>query len=299
MAQGEPWAESYRLWRVRGDEPAPWRSDPRLMQGFTAEGYPHDLLVGFMNPDSATGGQHEAMWVSVIGYDRRTDHFLGILINQPRFLRNVRVGDNVTFAWNPKGWPEAIITAEGSYASGWPRSVLRTAFDSTLREGIRQYRAGSNGQNVPELDACIRTLTPLADGTTTLPSGDAAFLVHFVLARCLAETYATIRSLDHFRRAAALGPDSLDAQMGALAELSVLVHTPDSLRTAGTRAEWDVAFADQLALVLRQFGRNPDVVRILSFIMNPRSPADTIGLSAEERARRSRVGFAVMRWKQR
>ncbi len=300
VAQAPVWESRFIVWPARGDDARPWRNDPRLASRFTEKGFPDDLQVLFPNPDSAGGALHEMMWVTVIGYDTRSDAFLGILSNAPEYIHAVQQGDNVAFRWDPaRQWAEAIALPSGSLASGWPARSNRSGPDSTLREGIRAYRTGANGHNMPGMAACTSILTPLAAGSPTPDSGDRTFLTHFVLGRCLAEQFATTEAVRQFQAAIAAGPDSLDAQMGLLAELSVLVHTRPEELPAGSASTWEQAFLDQLDLVRRNFAADTEAMHLLDLIMAPRSAADTAALSPAELANRRRLGFAVFRWKQR
>ena len=106
-----PWRTQLIPWESHAEQPRPWRDDARLA-GRAPEGYPDDFRVLFPNPDSASGGQHEIMWVRVIAHHAPSDQFLGILLNQPHYLKAVRQGDNVAFRIDAaRGMPAAVGVA--------------------------------------------------------------------------------------------------------------------------------------------------------------------------------------------
>lgn len=287
-------------WAPHNDAPHPWRKDPRLANRFTESGYPDDLQVIFPNPDSARGGKHEVMWVTVIAASISTGQYLGILINPPSYLQDVKLGDNVVFRWDERlNAPRAVTGMAGTYAAGWPSSTDSFKPDSILRAGVRAYRSGANGHNMPGIDECIAVLSRLSPGDLRARSADFQYIAAYTLGRCSAEKYATLEAVAAFRRAISIYPDSLDSQMGLLAEYSVLANTPPAKLTKGTEDEWERAFLTQLAEVRRRFATDTATLRSVDFILAPHAATDTTSLSAATLSKRHRIGFALLRWKQR
>ena len=284
-------------WLTHAGQPRPWRDDPRLA-GLAAPGYPDDFQVGFPNPDSARGGRHEAMWVRTIAYDPANDLFLGILINQPDFIRSVREGDNVVFRVDPTRRYLVAVGAPDYGAAGWPASVSG-AFGATLRDGIRAYRDGNDGHNMPEIKRCDAVLTPALRNVPAQATRDERFVAHYVLGRCLAEEYATARAIDQFRAAIALDPDDADAHMSLLAELSIMTHQRPGTLPPAEEARWERAFVDELAVIRRRFASYDGVPQILAMVFNPAQEADVDSVWRPHLAKLRRVGYAVFRWKQR
>ena len=60
-------------------------------------------------------------------------------------------------------------------------------FFAVLREGIRAYRAGNDGHNMPGIERCIEVLTPTMAAVPAGATPEERFVGHFVLGRCLAE----------------------------------------------------------------------------------------------------------------
>jgi hypothetical protein len=181
-------------------------------------------MVYFMGREP--GEEPEGMWVTVIDYHPQTDLFLGILVNQPFHLKGVDDRDNVVFRYDSEQkQPVAVDDGRGYRATALP-GTKEPAFLSPLIEGLRAYRQGDFGHNMPGIDHCIAVLSPLVKNVPPAAAVGERFAAHFVLARCCAEKYATKTSVEQFRAAIALAPEDVDAQMGLLAELSILVHPP-------------------------------------------------------------------------
>lgn len=293
-----PWRTRLVPWQTHAGQDRAWRGDPRLAP-YAAPGYPDDFQVLFANPDSARGGQHEVMWVRTIAADSATGLFLGILLNQPRELRSVAQGDNVVFRL---GTPVELPTAVGApnYGeAGWPAGTRAPGFLAVLRDGIRAYRAGDNGHNMPGIDRCIEVLAPAIAAGPTAASSEERFVGHFVLGRCLAEKYETERAIDQFRAAIALNPGDLHAHMALLAELSVMTHRRPGELSADAEARWERDFLEQLRLVRTRFAREDDVSRLLAMVFDPAHEADLEPVWKPHVEKLRRVGYAVFRWKQR
>ena len=292
-----PWRIHLIPWVTHAGQLRPWRDDPRLA-GRAAPGYPDDFQVTFLNPDSAQGGRHEAMWVRTIAYDPPNDLFLGVLLNQPDFIRSAREADNVVFRIDrPRG--ELVAVGAPDYgAPGWPASMAG-AFGATLRDGIRAYRDGNDGHNMPEMKRCDAVLTPALRNIPAPVARDERFVAHYVLGRCLAEAYATSRAIEQFRAAIALSPNDADAHMSLLAELSVMTHQRPGTLPAAEEARWERAFTAELAAVRQRFASYDGVQQTLSMVFDPAQEADVDSTWRPYLARLRRVGYAVFRWKQR
>ena len=299
-ASQPPWAHAFWIWPTHAGEARPWREDRRLRDRFTESGFPDDIQVVFQISDSAHGSRGEVMWVTIIAHDPEADQFLGILLNQPDELRSVVQFDNVAFRWEGKRGLPVAIDVMGSYAAGgWPLGALEDSLRSALIRGVRAYRAGSNGHNVPAVERCIATLDSVDNQGWPGATLDERLLLHFVHGRCLAQRYETLRAIQQFRRAAEVAPESLDTHMALLAEYSVIVHKPQAQLSEGTEARWEQAYLAQLALVREKFGTNAEVMGILDWVFDERNAGDLSALTPEQLARRRRIGFAIIRWEQR
>jgi hypothetical protein len=293
-----PWRTHQIWWGPTAEEPHPWRGDQRLAR-FGEPNYPDDFQVLFRNPDSAQGKQHEIMWVRVIAADAATGLRLGILINQPDFMKSPSEGDNVVFRFIDGDPLPTAIGGPGYRDAGWPASSKAPQFLATLREGILAYRAGNNGHNMPGIEKCIAVLTPAMQAVPSAASADERFNGHFVLGRCLAEKYVTHRAMEQFRAAIAIDPTELNAQMALLAELSLMVHKGPKDLSPAEEKRWEDAFVDQLRVIRTRFGDRPIVQRMLSLLFTPPEEKDMTPEMKAEIAKLQRVGFAIFRWKQR
>ena len=293
-----PWQTHLIWWGPTAEEPHPWRSDARLAR-FGEPRYPDDFQVLFRNPDSAQGKQHEIMWVRVIAADSATGLRLGILLNQPDFMRSPSEGDNVVFRFLER---DPLPTAVGgpSYRdAGWPANSAAPEFQAVLRKGILAYRAGNNGHNMPGIEQCISVLTPAMAAVPSAASAEERFDGHFVLGRCLAEKYDTERAIEQFRAAIAIDPNELNAQMALLAELSIMSHRGPKDRSADEEKRWEDAFVEQLEVIRTRFGDRPIVQRVLSLLFTPPEEKDMTPAMRAELPKLQRVGFGIFRWKQR
>ncbi len=235
-------------WVSNAEQPRPWREDSRLEAHF-AQGFPDDVVVAFSVHDPTAPYPFEMMWVTVTAYDSVTDLYLGILLNEPKFITHLPQWENVVFApEGGTGYPTAV-TVDGEYgAAGWPLTKVDEYF-STLRDGIRAYRDGRNGHNVPGVERCIAILEPLMSSVPEAARPDEVFVGHFVLGRCYAENYDTERAIQQFRLAIETDPDDVDAHMTLLAELSVMTH----MTSGDVQSHWKGAFVDEYAIVSERF----------------------------------------------
>jgi hypothetical protein len=293
-----PWQQRLMPWETHAGQPRPWRDDARLA-GKSEPGYPDDFPVYFANPDSAHGGLHEIMWVRVTAYDAASDLFLGILLNQPDYLKELRAGDNVVFRAVPGLTAPATAVGGPAYAeAGWPAS-REPAFFATLRDGIRAYRNGNEGHNMPEIERCIRVLAPAVAAMPAGASRDERFVANYVLGRCRAEKYATLDAISNFRAAIAIDSTDYDAHMALLAELSLMTHRLPRETSAAERERWDREFVDELTIVRSRFMASDGVAQILVMVFDPAHEAELAPEWKPEVERLRRVGYAVFRWKHR
>lgn len=293
-----PWRTHLIWWGPTAEEPHPWRRDPRLAR-FGEQGYPDDFQVLFRNPDSAQGKQHEIMWVRVIAADSATGLHLGILINQPDFMRSPSEGDNVVFRFVDGDPLPTAVGGPGYRDVGWPASSGAPEFLAVLREGILAYRAGNNGHNMPGIEKCISVLTPAMQAVPAGARAEERFNGHFVLGRCLAEKYVTERAIEQFRAAIAIDPTELNPQMALLAELSLMVHKGRKDLSPDEEKRWEDAFVAQLQVIRTRFGDRPVVQRMLSLLFTPPDAKDMTPEMKAELPKLQRVGYAIFRWKQR
>jgi hypothetical protein len=298
VSAGPRWQSHLVLWPKEDGEGTPWRNDPRL-KGRFAEGYPDDVQVLFVNPDGAKSSKSELMWVTIIDYDSESDQFLGILINQPDYLRDVSDRDNVVFRVAPKSeFPVAVNHGQGHRAAALPESKA-PEFLQALVTGVRAYRQGNFGHNMPGIELCEKTLSQAVHGIPASASAEEQFAAHFVLARCLAESYETRRAIEEFKAAIAIDPQDRDAQMGLLAELSVMVHWPPDKPVPDDQPVWDKAFLEQLAVVRARFATDKRVQSGTTVIFDEELAGDLSKVTEAELARRRQFGYGVMRWKVR
>lgn len=292
-----PWQVHLMPWVTHAGQPRPWRTDQRLA-GLNEPGYPDDFLVAFRNPDSARGGKHEGMWVRTIAYDAPSDLYLGVLINTPDFIRSLREEDNVVFRVDP-AWRALVAVGAPEYAAaGWPSSMA-SPFGATLRDGIRAYRAGNEGHNMPEMKRCDAVLTAALRAPPADVTAEQRFVAHYVVGRCLAEQYETRRAVEQFRAAIAIDSTDADSHMALLAELSVLAHARPGSTSAADVDRWDKAFGDELAIVRQRFASYDGVAVTLALIFDPAQEAEVDSIWRSQLPRLRRVGYAVFRWKQR
>lgn len=283
-------------WLTHAGQPRPWRTDARLA-AFNEPGYPDDFQVSFAGSDSVP--KPELMWVTITAYDPTSDLYLGVLINEPYYIRDVSLGENVVFRISVANSRPVAMRVNGRFdEAGWPASAAPTFF-AGLREGIRAYRNGHDGNNMPEIEHCITALTPLMKNAPANVRKDELFVGHFVLGRCLAEKYVTDQAISEFRAAIALDTSDVDSHMALLAELSVMTHRPPGELTPADRQRWDQQFLDELAIARRLAASDQDVGRVLDMVFDPSNDQQRDSLPPAELARRQRFGYAFFRWKRR
>jgi len=293
-----PWRSRLMPWQTHAGQARPWRTDARLA-AFVEQGYPDDVLVFFVSPDSLRGSKPETCWVTVTAYDSPSGLFLGILREKPHAAMGVAEGDNVVFRIHPDSRTPVAVTFHGGYSdAGWPPTAV-PAFFATLREGVRAYRLGNNGHNMPEIERCISGLTVAMDKVPAGASRDEEFVGHFVLGRCLAEKYVTDQAIHHFRAAIALDTNDVDSHMALLAELSVMTHHRPGELSASDEVRWEREFLSELAIVRRRFTADAGVQQVLTMVFDPAGESTVDSLWRPYLPRLRRVGYGVFRWKQR
>lgn len=296
-SSGPPWRNRLVLWRKQPDERTPWRDDARLRGRFNA-GFPDDIQVLFLNPDPAAAGKNEVMWVRIIERDPKADLFLGILLNAPNHLRDVADRDNVVFRFDSTANPlVAVNQGQGHRAAAMPRTQAPRFLEAVV-DGVRAYRQGNFGHNMLGIERCIQILSPAVRQIPAAATTDERFTAHFVLARCLAEKYETRSAIQQFRAAIALDPADVDAQMGLLAELTLMVGLRAGKPPSSDQAVWDKAFLDQLSLVKARFASDRAVQATTAAIFDE-SKAGEMKLSESQISRNRQYGFGDFRWKRR
>jgi hypothetical protein len=286
-----PWRREVILWKAQIPGDSPWRRHEDL-QGKLHPEYPDDLEVLFRK---AATEKYESMWVRVIAFDPASREYLGILLNSPYDVPTIEEGDNVAFGV-VLGAPHPVAVAfGGSYRRAGLPNMSPPAFFEAMAEALNQYRQGGFGHNPPGIEAGIahfsRSKTLVTDET-----GDAAkFYLHFFIALCFAEKYETLAAVDEFRQAISLRPDDEDAQMGLLAELSVLVNNPPETLPKGDSETWVRQFEAQVATMRSRFPREAGFNKFIDNFLSD-NPA-TGDMTSEQRARAKRVGTGTFRWK--
>lgn len=287
------------LWPKNLDQPKPWRDDPRLKDQFYGPDLPDDIKVLFLNPDLKAPGKNEKMWVTVIDYDPKTDLFLGILVNSPVYLTDIADRDNVLFRFEDElNLPIAVNMGQGYRAAALPRTKA-PEFLAKLVEGVRAYRQGDFGRNPTGTEACIEILNPAVKNIPTAASSEERFAAHFVLARCLSDAHSTRQAIEQFKAAIVLEPNDVDAQMGLLAELSVMAHPPLDAALPADQDLWDKAFLDQLDSVRFRFASHPWATRSIGLLFDEKQAGDLSKYSEAALSRMRKLGFGPMQWKRR
>jgi len=253
------------------------------------------VSVFFDNPDPAV--RDEMMWVTVIDYHSASDRYLGVLLNAPFNLTTVKARDNIVFRYDSDSSELRALTAAGRYDFvGIPQRAQSGAL-AQVWEGVRQYRLGNYGHDQEAIKSCIATLstaTPLLEQSVA-PAD--RYLAHFVLGRCHAEAYNTDLAIENFRKAISYRATDVDAHMALLAEYSLKVHPPVDQPKELHDDRWEPLFIEQLKYVREHFHADAMVGTATTIIFDESEISDLSELSAEEIARRRKVGFGVFRWK--
>jgi tetratricopeptide (TPR) repeat protein len=286
------WKKTLAMWENRYEAAKPWRTDSRL-RGRFKEQFPDDLPVVFFNFDKTM--KPEVMWVTVIAYDSSCDLFLGVLMNEPYRMSDPSEGDAVVFRFNPAAQMPVAVAESNSYRMSSRPITSDQKFLDTVLNGVGAYRQGRFGQNMPKIEKAIEILSA---GVANIPPGaspEERFAIHFALARCYAEKYETKAAIEQFKKAISINPNDVDAQMGLLAELSLMVHRHKDKPWPEDQQAWDQAFLDQLSLVKSRF---PNVKQVnVSYIFKEPHPDTPANLSKEDIERAPKFGYSIFRWK--
>ena len=289
-----PWQQRLMPWLSYANEPRPWRTDKRFTGRF-ARGLPDDVQVLFTVP---AGGQSEVVWVTITAYDAASDQFLAIASNRRSGTKLISPYDNVVFRFREGApYPVAIDRGAGYGRAGWPTSRAPTFFNGLLA-GIRAYRAGHNGRNIPSIRQCATILEPLAKKIPPEARTDERFVLHYVLGRCYAELLDTKNAITAFRAALSDDPNDPHTHMALIAEYSIMVHLPDDKLPAKERALWDQAIINEIDFVRKHYMSYPGVSMALNLMFDAKA-ADANQWPAADRARGARIGYSRIRWKQR
>jgi hypothetical protein len=152
---------------------------------------------------------------------------------------------------------------------------------------------------MPSIERCIAVLSPAVDAIPAAASREERFVAHYVLGRCLAEKYETMRAIAQFKAAMAVEPTDVDTYLALLAEYSVMTHHRPGELSPAEEKRWEDAFLDHLALIRARFEQHPDVVEVLGLIFDPAHETELDSMWQPHIAKLRRVGYAVFRWKQR
>ena len=295
-ASEPPWRRDVILWQAQIPNQADWRDHPGLTSRFLEE-YPDDLEVLFLHP---AGPQDERMWVRVIAYDDQTHLYLGVLLNSPDIVQTISQGDNVSFRVEDRSEYPLAVSFQGDYRKAGLPDMAPPGFFAKFAQGARWYRLGNYGHNPAALDSSV---TAFGEATLAVSgeTGDLErFYLHFLMARCYAEQYQTLGAIEQFEQAIAIRPEDEDAQMGLLAELSLLAHSPESMLPVGTSAEWEQRFVAQVEVVRSQFPPEAECVAFIEKLLSGALqeefgiPQKGSGLPPDKSAR---IGDGTFRWK--
>ena len=194
------WREEVVLWAGRAPGFRAWRQHDALQSKFHPE-HADDIPVFFRD---AASGRDEQMWVHVIGYDRPSDEYLGILINTPDLVSSIQAGDNVAFKnvdWAEYPW---ALSVGGSYRQAGLPAFAPSGLLEITAQALNQYRQGNFGHNRPAIEAAITSFQRAQTMVTEETYPANRFCLHFYLARCYSEIYATTEAAEEFGRALAI-----------------------------------------------------------------------------------------------
>ena len=289
-----PWHQDVILWPGKISRDRPWRQQEFLKGRFHPDAH-DDLEVLFPN---LAGGTDERMWVTVIGFHADPPEYLAILLNQPDLITGLNMGDNVAFTLTDSSpYPVAIAIDDDYRRAGLP-PMSPPAFRVAMADGLNAYRLGAFGHNMPGIEfamTCFHGARGLIDDST---SDASRFFLHFYLARCDAETYDTLGAIQEFRQAIALRPDDEHAQMGLLAEYSLLAHRRSDRLPAADSEFWAQQFETQVSIVRRRFPPEADANRLIDQLLSGTGSEEELSrLSREERDAIPRIGPGPFRWK--
>lgn len=293
-----PWRKEFFAWYggALDDGETPWREDPRLAARFHSKEYPDDVQVAFHNLAETGQFKYELMWVTVSAHDAASDLFLGVLLNQPHRLKTAGQRDNVVFRLLPGQEIPMAVEQGGRYdVPGWPPAAAGS-FEAALIDGIRAYRRGDSGHQQDEIARCAQILRPPLKAPPARVPPRTLQLAHFILGRCLAESYDTREALGHFRRAVELDPQDCHARMSLAAEHSVMAFHPEK-QPPEAETFWEQQYLESIAAARRVC--TEDQTRILDIVAAEGKKHAAENPGTPEAAKVLRLGGGVIRYKAR
>ncbi len=268
----------------------PW-TEHKALRDKLHKDFPDDIQVAFSTLESPK--QYEFMWVSIIDYDEESQSYLGILLNEPNFLKIVKQSDNVVFKLEGSPSAPVAISGEGKY---WIPAVPKHTTSGkgfALYQGLREYRMGNFGHNMPEIEKCIGTLSSLTKDISELSNNEEKFLSYFILGRCAAENYQTMLAIDSFKSALTIKPNEVDANMALLAEYSIAVYDPETQ----PKSVWETNYLNHLAFLRSNFSEDERISPMLDILFDETELSKQEGLTETERDYRKKFGNGTFRWK--
>ena len=287
------WKQKLMIWPNHYGK-KPWRTDSRL-KGQFKEGFPDDIPVGFFNFDRTK--RPEVMWVTVISHDPSCDLFLGILMNEPYHMSDPSEGDVIVFRFDAAIHRPIAIAESNSYRLTARPATSGQKCLETILDGVTAYRQGRYGHNMAKIEKGIEILSGAVSDISPKASVEERFAAHFALARCFAEKYETRAAIEQFKKAISIDPEDIDAQMGLLAELTLMVHKRKETPWPDDQPSWDKAFLDHLAFIKSKFGSTEQVSKSIHYIFKKPDPDKISSFTKEDLERGESFGFATIRWK--
>jgi hypothetical protein len=273
-----PWTSDVILWHGELGNETPWRDHPGLKPFLHSLEYPDDAKVAILRPIDETW---EIVWVRVIGYHPASGEFLGRMLNQPHAVPSVSQDDNIAFrfiegATHPVGIDRGSGYARSAYPSVEPDEVA-----NSFIAGLRRYRLGNLGHNPDSLVQAIPLLEATVRNATGSTSYTALFYTHFYLGRCHAELYNTREAIYSFEAALEYRPVDPNANMGLLAEYSIMALSDNQEESREFAARFDQQEA-----------------RIRELFLPDSGPVQSLDVfRAEHPEAESLAGIVSIRWK--
>ena len=285
-----PWRADVILWDTQFNAEPTWRTHESL-QGRFHDKYPDDLQVLFLDQERKV---YDLMWVRVIAY--ANGRYLGECLNQPNHVKGIDQGDNAVFEFSDdQQYPVAIEGKQGFRYEGLPE-MAPPKFREAMVLALNAYRRGNFGHNPEAIEEAIKGLKRAIKRTSDKTTPDNRFFLHFFLARCYAEEYETLESIEHLKKAIDLRPDDEHAQMGLLAEYSLLIHTSDERLPAYDSHYWLTAFQNQVKEIRRRFPDSEGAAFIMA-LLSGELVEDKDSLTEDRLAEIAKRGSGTFRWK--
>lgn len=297
------WRQQLSIGAMEVDMNPPWRSDRRL-RGMFAQGFPDDVSAGFVSPENPERG--ERMWVRLFDYDAPTDQYLGTLLNSPHWLESPRQFENVVVRFDPASGILLGVGSEGNYSQPGRPDFPLGSFGAKVHDGLLEYRRAGYGGDQEAIGRCKGVLSQALDSRSPEHGADSHLLwiAHYLLGRCLAESYETQLAVEQFRKAIEVSPGNINAHMALLAEYSILVHAPEG-EDIGDRAMWREEFLSQLSRVQEMGAGDIRVDGMLKSLFDAETRERAFGevanqgaeeLTEDELEHRRIFGWGVFRW---